>query len=615
MGCKNMSRLSIGVVNDAEVAVENLYKELERRIISSPPGLCPVDVTASFLKMCRAQTCGKCAPCRIGLEQLEKMMDSILDGEAELDVLELIEKTAKTVYFLADCAIGFEAAKAVLNGLKGYRKEFENHIKYKKCTCEITQSAPCVALCPAGVDIPGYIALVKEKRYDDAIKLIRKDNPLPSVCALVCEKPCEARCRRRILDDAINIKGLKRAVVENASYKKEHNIAEKTGKTVAIVGGGAGGLSAAYYLSLMGHKVTIYEKREKLGGMLRYGIPNYRLPREILDKEIDFILSLGIEVEIGKNIGKDFSLEELKERYDAVYISIGAHSFKSLGIDGEDAKGVVPSINLLREIGDGKIRDFTGKRVVVIGGGNVAMDAARSSLRMGAKNVKIVYRRRVEDMTALKEEIHGAVCEGVEILTLMAPLAILKNENNEVKGVLVKPQIVGDVKNGRPTPCDSSEKEKEIECDIVIIAIGQKVELEHFKDSGIPTEKGAITPLMWSGFKNIPGVYAGGDCVTGPATVIKAIEAGKVAAANIDNYLGYNHEIRCDVNIPIPNYSDRHLLGRVNLKERDEKERVKDFDLIELSMTEEEVEQEASRCLRCDHFGLGVLKGGRCEKW
>lgn len=610
-----MSRLNMGIVNDAKKAVENLYKELERRIISSQPGLCPVDVTSSFLKMCRAQTCGKCAPCRIGLEQLEKMMDSILDGEASLEILNLIEKTAKTVYFLADCAVGFEAAKAVLNGIRGYRKEFENHIKYKKCTCEITQSAPCIALCPAGVDIPGYIALVKEKRYDDAIKLIRKDNPLPSVCALVCEKPCESRCRRRILDDAINIKGLKRAVVENASYEKNHEIFEKTGKKVAIVGGGAGGLSAAYYLALMGHKVTIYEKREKLGGMLRYGIPSYRLPREILDKEIDFILSLGIEVQIEKNIGKDFSLEELKENYDAIYISIGAHSFKNLGIEGEDAVGVIPSINLLRDIGNGKIKDFTDKNVVVIGGGNVAMDAARSSLRMGAKNVKMIYRRRVEDMTALKEEIHGAICEGVEILSLMSPLKILKNEKNEVKGVLVKPQIVGEIKNGRPTPCDSSEKERKIQCDLVIIAIGQKVELEYFKDSGIPTEKGAISPMIWSGFKNIPGVYAGGDCVTGPATVIKAIEAGKVAAANIDNYLGYNHEIKCEINIPIPNYSDRQLIGRVNLKERDEKERIKDFNLIELSMTAEEIEQEASRCLRCDHFGLGVLKGGRCEKW
>lgn len=610
-----MSRLNMGVVNDAEKAVENLYKELERRIISSQPGLCPVDVTSSFLKMCRAQTCGKCAPCRIGLEQLEKMMDSILDGEASLEILNLIEKTAKTVYFLADCAVGFEAAKAVLNGIKGYRKEFENHIKYKKCTCEITQSAPCIALCPAGVDIPGYIALAKEKRYDDAIKLIRKDNPLPSVCALVCEKPCESRCRRRILDDAINIKGLKRAVVENASYEKNHETFEKTGKKVAIVGGGAGGLSAAYYLALMGHKVTIYEKREKLGGMLRYGIPSYRLPREILDKEIDFILSLGIEVQIEKNIGKDLSLEELKENYDAIYISIGAHSFKNLGIEGEDAVGVIPSINLLRDIGNGKIKDFTDKNIVVIGGGNVAMDAARSSLRMGAKNVKVIYRRRVEDMTALKEEIHGAICEGVEILSLMSPLRILKDEKNEVKGVLVKPQIVGEIKNGRPTPCDSSEKEREIQCDLVIIAIGQKVELEHFKDSGIPTEKGAISPMIWSGFKNIPGIYAGGDCVTGPATVIKAIESGKVAAANIDNYLGYNHEIKCEINIPIPNYSDRQLIGRVNLKERDEKERVKDFNLIELSMTAEEIEQEASRCLRCDHFGLGVLKGGRCEKW
>lgn len=610
-----MSRLNIYTMNSAEKSVEELYKELERRIEASPSGLCPVDITASFLKMCRAQSCGKCSPCRIGLEKLEKMIDKILDGEAEINILEDIEKTAKAIYQLADCAIGFEAARAVLNGFIGYKKEFKNHIIYKKCTCEITQSAPCVARCPAGVDIPGYIALVKERKYEDAIKLIRKDNPLPSVCALVCERPCEEKCRRRILDDAINIKALKKVAVENSEYKHEHKIASETGKKVAIVGGGAGGLSAAYYLRLMGHKVTIYEQRKKLGGMLRYGIPNYRLPREILDKEIEFILSTGIEVNLEKSIGKDYSLEDLKAENDAVYISIGAHSYKSLGILGEDAKGVIPSIYFLRDIGDEKIYDFSGKKVVVIGGGNVAMDAARSSLRMGAENVKIIYRRRVEDMTALKEEIHGAVAEGVDILTLLSPIEIVKNEDESVKGVKVQPQIVGEIVGGRPRPKDSLESPRLIECNIVVIAIGQKVELEHFKDSGIPVEKGAITPLDWSGFNSIPGVYAGGDCVTGPATVIRAIEAGKVAAANIDNYLGYNHEIKVDIDIPIPNYSDRVLCGRVNIKERDEKERVKDFDMIELSMTEEEAYQEASRCLRCDHFGLGVLKGGRLCKW
>lgn len=610
-----MSRLNIGVIDKSQISVENLYTELERRIAASPPGLCPVDITSAFLKMCRAQSCGKCSPCRIGLEQLETLLDSILDGEAQEDTLKLIETTAKTIFFSADCAIGYEAANAVLNGLKGFKDDFLNHIEHGKCTCEVSQSVPCITLCPAGVDIPGYIALVKEERYDDAIKLIRKDNPLPSVCALVCEKPCEARCRRKIIDDAINIKGLKRMAVDNASYEHKHHIAEKTDKNIAIIGGGAGGLSAAYYLSLMGHSVTIFEQRKKLGGMLRYGIPNYRLPREILDREIDFILSTGIKAITDVSIGKEYSIEQLENDFDALYISIGAHAYKSLGIPGEDAEGVIPSLSLLRDIGDDKISDFKDKDIIVIGGGNVAMDAARSSIRMGAKSVKVVYRRRIEDMTALAEEIHGAVSEGVEILPLISPLKINTNNENQVISLSLKPQIIGPVQNGRPKPLNSESPEIDIPCDKVIVAIGQAIELETFKNYGIPTNRGTINSLEWSGFTNIPGFYAGGDCVTGPATVIKAIEAGKVAAANIDNYLGYNHSIFCDVDIPIPNYYDKEPCGRVNLKERSEKERVADFNLVELCMTKEEAKQEAGRCLRCDHFGLGILKGGRSNKW
>lgn len=610
-----MSRLNIGIVDKSQVSVENLYTELERRIAASPPGLCPVDITSAFLKMCKAQSCGKCSPCRIGLDQLETLLDSILDGEAKDDTLKLIETTAKTIFFSADCAIGYEAANAVLNGLKGFKDDFENHITHGKCTCEISQSVPCITLCPAGVDIPGYISLVKEERYDDALRLIRKDNPLPSICALVCEKPCEARCRRKIIDDAINIKGLKRMAVDHSSYEHIHNMAEKTDKNIAIIGGGAGGLSAAYYLSLMGHSVTIFEQRKKLGGMLRYGIPNYRLPREILDKEIDFILSTGIKTITNTSIGKDYPIEKLKTEYDAVYISIGAHAYKSLGIPGEDAIGVMSSLSMLREIGDNNISNFKNKDVVVIGGGNVAMDAARSAIRMGANSVKVVYRRRVEDMTALPEEIHGAISEGVEILPLVSPIKINKNSNNEVSSLTVKPQIIGPVQNGRPKPMNSSSAEIDIPCHITIIAIGQEIEFESFKDYGIPVNRGTINTLQWSGFQDIPGVYAGGDCVTGPATVIKAIEAGKVAAANIDNFLGFNHLIQCDVDIPIPNYYDKEPCGRVNLKERSEKERIFDFNLVEQCMSKEEAKQEAGRCLRCDHFGLGILKGGRSNKW
>ena len=288
-----MSRLSIITQNKAQTTVEELYKDLERRISASPSGLCPVDLAASFLKMCHAQSCGKCVPCRVGLGQLQQLMESVLDGEATLDTIDMIEKTAKNIFYSADCAIGYEAARMVLKGIKGFRDDFEEHVLRGRCRLELNQPVPCVSQCPAGVDIPGYVALVAEGRYGDAVRLIRKDNPLPAVCGLICEHPCEVRCRRTMIDDPINIRGLKRFAVDHAGDVPLPVPAAATGKKVAVIGGGPGGISAAYYLTLMGHQVTIYEQRKQLGGMLRYGIPNYRLPREELDREINHILSLG----------------------------------------------------------------------------------------------------------------------------------------------------------------------------------------------------------------------------------------------------------------------------------------------------------------------------------
>ncbi len=611
-----MSRLNIDTPNRAQTVVESLYRDVERRIVASPPGLCPVDMAASILKLCHAQTCGKCVPCRVGLEQLENLLEDVLDGRATLDTIDLIEKTARVVYDTADCAIGYEAANMILKGVQGFRDDYTEHIVNGRCTCSLNQPVPCVALCPAGVDIPGYIALVAEGRYADAVRLIRKDNPFPTTCGLICEHPCEARCRRNMIDDAINIRGLKRYAVEQAGQVPAPPCAEPTGKKVAIIGGGPGGLSAAYYLSLMGHQVTVLEKRPRLGGMLRYGIPSYRLPRERLQDDIDVILSTGVEVKTGVAVGQDISLEELKADYDAVYIAIGAHTDKKIGVEGEDSGGVISAVEMLRGIGDGNMPDFKGKNVVVIGGGNVAMDVTRSAQRLGASKVSVVYRRRKVDMTALPDEVEGAIAEGCEVLTMQAPVRIEANEEGDACALWVKPQIVGPIDSaGRPRPMPAATEEQRIPCDIVVVAIGQGIESNHFAEQGVPVARGTIEAMEWSGVKDIPGVFAGGDCVTGPATVIRAIAAGKVAAANIDNYLGFNHIIRSDVDIPAPRLGDRPALGRVNMEEREAGERKDDFDLIECGMTCEEAHQESFRCLRCDHFGYGVFKGGRIHKW
>lgn len=612
-----MSRLSIITQNKAQATVEELYKDLERRVSASPPGLCPVDLASSFLKLCHAQSCGKCVPCRVGLGQLQKLMEQVLDGQTDLSVIDLIEKTARNIFYSADCAIGYEAARMVLKGIRGFRDDFEEHILRGRCKFELNQPVPCVSQCPAGVDIPGYVALVAEGRYGDAVRLIRKDNPLPAVCGLICEHPCEVRCRRTMVDDPVNIRGLKRFAVDHAGDVPLPVPAVATGKKVAVIGGGPGGISAAYYLTLMGHEVTIFEQRKKLGGMLRYGIPNYRLPREELDREINHLLSLGIHVKTEVTVGEDPNIADLREEYDAVYIAIGAHIDRKIGIEGEEAQGVISAVELLREIGDDEMPDFTGKEIVVIGGGNVAMDVARSAVRLGAKRVRIAYRRRRVDMTAMEEEIEGAIEEGCELLDLHAPLKIEVDENGRAAALWVQPQIIGPMKHGRPIPMVSEKAPVRLACDIVIVAIGQGIESKEFEKQGIPVKRGVIEAMSWSGVKtkDITGVFAGGDCVTGPATVIRAIAAGKVAAANIDEFLGYNHVISADVEIPRVRLDDNRSCARVNMKVRQASERIKDFELIEEGMTCEEACQEARRCIRCDHFGFGILKGGRIEKW
>lgn len=620
-GCRRkeeicLSRLDIKSPSRAQTVVDNLYRDVERRIAASPPGLCPVDMSLSFLQLCHAQSCGKCVPCRIGLGQLSKLITTVLDGTADMDTLAIIEKTARSVVNTADCAIGRDAARLVLDGLEGFRDDYEEHILHHRCLAGLQLPVPCVALCPAGVDVPGYMALVGEGRCADAVRLIRKDNPFPTACAYICEHPCEARCRRNMIDDAINIRGLKRYAVDHAGDVPQPLCAPPTGKKVAVIGGGPSGLSCAYYLALMGHKVTVFEEREKLGGMLRYGIPSYRFPRHLLDAEIDSILSLGIEAHTGVTVGTELWIEDLQKEYDCLYIAIGAHQDKKVGIPGEDSRHVMSAVEMLRSIGDDVMPDFSGKRVVVIGGGNVAMDVTRSSIRLGAEKVTCVYRRRIEDMTALPDEVTGAMAEGAEIAALMAPSHIEADEDGNAAALWVQPQIIGEAdKSGRPRPNKADLPEQRIPADIIVVAIGQGIEIQGFEQAGVPIKRGTFVAGLSGQVGSMDNVFAGGDCVTGPATAIRAIAAGKVAAANIDEHLGFRHEITVEVDIPAPRLNNRAPHGRINTTEREACERRCDFEDIECGLTEEGARTEASRCLRCDHYGYGIFRGGRNEKW
>ncbi len=555
-----MYKKSVLHKNEMNEKTTKFLDKFVKRVKAYPPGVCPIAVELSFLQSSRSQTCGKCVPCRDGLEQVENMMRAILDGKADMDTFENMVELAKMIQDTADCAIGYEAANIVLQSVELFHDEYMSHIRDHRCKEDIGQKVPCISYCPANVDIPGYIALIGEKRYADAINLIRRDNPFPTACAFICEHPCEEKCRRDLLDSPVNIRGLKKFAVDQIAVDKvkvpECNVT--TGKRVAVVGGGPSGLTTAYFLSLMGHKVVVYEEREALGGMLRYGIPNYRLPKDRLDEDINGILATGnIEVKYNVAVGTDVSMEQLLDEFHAVYIAIGAQVGKSVKVDGVNSNGVYSAVDMLGEIGRGNIPDYTGKRVVVVGGGNVAMDCARSAIRCNAKEVTVIYRRRQIDMTALPSEIQGAIEEGVELLTLNAPV---------------------------PQP---------------------------FEKYGVNPKRKTFETHQDTRVKGYEKVFAGGDCVFGPATVIKAIGAGKIAALNIDEYLGYHHKYLEDIHIPEPRENDRTHYGRVHLTDRSARERKHNFEPVENGMSYDEAMQECHKCLRCDHFGCGVVEGGK----
>ena len=599
----------------AQAVMDDLHDALGRRLAVSSLAPCPVEFTAALVNLCSTQSCGKCTPCRVGLSALSDLLADVLEGRADESTLNLIERTARTIYLSSDCAIGYEAGAMALTAIRGFRDDFEHHIREHSCGFDRDARVPCVSGCPAHVDIPGYISLVEAGRYADAVKVIRKNNPLPLVCGLVCEHPCEMHCRRGMVDDPMNILALKRFAVEHSDLNDyKPSVADNTGKRIAVIGGGPAGLSCAYYLTVMGHKVTIFEQRHHLGGMLRYGIPSYRLPRERLQAEIDWILSAGIDVELDHSVNGE-ELARLRDEFDAVYLAIGAHSDKKLGLPGEEAPGVESAVKMLRAIGDDELPDLSGQRVCVIGGGNVAMDVARSAVRCGAEKVSIVYRRRICDMTAQDAEIAGAQAEGCEVLELTAPLAIETGEDGRVSGLRVQSQIIGEPRRGRPAPRAAATPERVIPCERVFVAIGQDIDSKPFEDMGIACKWGCVVTDSDGAVPNFDGLFSGGDCQTGPATVIRAINAGRVASANIDRYLGFDHKIKLDVELPTVQFKGKHECGRCELGEREAGERIHDWNLVEQGLTEEEARQEASRCLRCDHFGFGAFRGGRNLEW
>ena len=610
-----MARLSVAPRAKDDAKFATFLDEYERRVEATPPGMCAVAMQLDLLRAGGCQTCGKCVPCREGIAHIETLLEEVLAFDAEPDALDEIRAQAAVVRDTADCAIGWHAAEVLLAGLDTFKGEFESHVKLGKCREGVAQTVPCETLCPAHVNVPAYIALAGSGDYAGAIGMIRKDNPFPTACAFVCEHPCENRCRRTLIDAPINIRGIKKFAVDQlaADQVETPAPAAPTGKKVAIVGGGPSGLTCAYFCALMGHEVHVLEMRKQLGGMMRYGIPAYRFPRERLDEDIRAIVSAGnVTVHTECRIDAE-GMRRLSEEYDAVYVAIGAQGGKTLKLDGADAEGVMSAVDLLTKIGDGDYPDFTGKNVVVVGGGNVAMDCARTSVRAGAASVTVAYRRRLEDMTALRAEIDSAMQEGVEMMTLQAPDHI-EVEDGRAVALHTQPQFIGPVKRGRPAPQKADKPLVRVPADVVLIAVGQDIESAPFEEAGMQADRTYFE--AGDGLKSVgslDNVFVGGDCQVGPKTVIIAIGAGKVAARNIDDFLGFNHELDCGVEVPPAAANWRQPCGRVNIVERPARERKGDFDAVEVEMSAEEAFQEARRCLRCDHFGCGVLDEGRVQ--
>jgi len=602
---------------DMASRLEVALNKFSSRMTSYPPGICPLIMYRSILQMSMNQSCGKCVPCRDGLVEAERMLRDILNGDATEETLVKLKELCTMISETADCAVGVVAANTVLDSLKDFADEYESHIQNRRCLENVVQTVPCMTLCPAHVDVPGYVAMIKKGDYAGAINVIRDRNPFPTACAMVCEHPCEKRCRRTIIDQPINIRGLKKYAVDQiaADQVKTPPANVKTGKSIGVVGGGPSGLTAAYFLALMGHSVEVYDEHQSLGGMLRYGIPEYRLPKARLDEDIRAILSAGdIAVHLSTKVGRDVSVEELRKKHDAVYLGLGAQLGNRMPVENVNCKNVIPAADFLQAVARGDKIDLTGKRVALIGGGNVAMDAARTAIRLHAKTVHVFTRKR-DDYTALESEIESAMQEGVRFRTLLSFLHLEADKENpdHIAAIWLQPQIVGEFDEfGLVTTEHSSEYPYRFVCDYLILGVGQRCDVADFEAAGIPVNRGRILADESCMIEGVDGVFSGGDCVTGPSTAINAIAAGQVAAHNIDEYLGYHHKIVCEAEVPPAKPNKCIPTGRAEIEERDPFERRRDFKHVEVPMTPEEAERESGRCLRCDHFGCGSMEGGRC---
>ena len=584
---------------------------------------CMVDVARYFIEFTHSESCGKCIPCRTGLDQGLRMLKKITGGRGDESDLQDLEELAQMIKEMSLCGLGQTAPNPVLTTLRYFRREYEEHLRTHRCragVCEKLFLSPCENSCPLHMRIPQFLELTKRGQIAEAAEMIWLDNPLPGSTGRICQHPCESQCRRKTVDSPVNMREVHRFIADQvfngpllAEIQKrlvEHRMAP-SGKTVAIVGGGPSGLSAAFYLAMIGPEVTIYEAREEAGGMLLYSLPQYRLPKELLRQELKVIESLGVKFRFNQKLGAGVSLDVLEAENDAVFLATGTWKAMAAGITGEESPSVWHAIHFLEQVARQEPTNI-GKKVVVIGGGNAAVDSARTALRLGCQ-VTIAYRRERQDMPAIAEEVIDAEAEGVKLMFLVAPQRVVSDKRNRVTGIELMRTKLGDFAiDGRRRPVSTGETSI-LPCDNIILAIGERPELEPLRRFGIHVRENDTAAADWITFEtNRPHVFAGGDLVSGASNVSSTMATGKEAARAIDAMLsGQDRFAQLLKHFEVPQVIPAEPEGgaRNVSPELAVVQRKADYAEVMLGLSKEKAVAESSRCLRCDVRDPCAVKG------
>ena len=575
---------------------------------------CMVDVARYFIEFTHSESCGKCIPCRVGLNKCLRILNNITQGSGAPRHIDMLDELSRYIRECSLCGLGQTAPNPVLTTMRHFRDEFEDHIVSRRCqagVCEELALAPCENSCPLHMNIPRFLELFKEHRLEDAFVSIILDNPLPASTGRVCQHPCDSRCRRQTMDEAVNMREVHRYLADTylTSDKFDeivHRVVahklEATGRKIAIAGAGPAGLTAAFYLALLGHDVTVYDGKPEAGGMLRFALPEYRLPKAVLKREVELVERVGVKFIFNTRVGFDVPLNELDDRFDAVFISIGTWKDSWVYLPGTELKGVHTALNLLEAVARGE-KPPLGRKVAIIGGGNAAIDSTRTALRTGA-DVTILYRRERKDMPAIEEETMAALEEGAKIVFLAAPHRIIGDAKGNVRAIEVVKTRLGEYdSSGRRKPVPTDEIQR-FECDSVILAVGETVDLDFARASGLSVkESGTFEVNRFTLETSRPRFYAGGDVITGASNVSNAMAYGKQAARNIDLQLmevkrweklfpAWEYEEKPPEE---PSTSRRHISRTLSSTVR-----VRSEEEVVVGLNQEQASDEACRCLRCD---------------